>query len=116
MVYFIKKVFGYFKRVFLAVRNLLSKLLAYFFYVELCFVYYSTCTTLGRIIFFVAFLFGCFGSEPKNTFQIICWLYTMEVLQVTLMFWVGFRSKTFRDWFYSHLNREKVDKMVYAPL
>lgn len=114
MVYYIKKVFGYFQRLFLFIRNLFSKLLAYFLYAELCFVYYATSTTLGRTIFPVVFVFGCFGTEPKNTFQIICWFYTMEVVQAGLTFWIGFRSPRFRNWFYSHLNREKVDKMVYS--
>lgn len=114
MAYYIKKVFGYLKQGFLAIRNLFSKLLAYFLFVELTFVYYATCTTLGKIIFPFIFIFGCFGNEPKNTFQIICWFYIIELLQAGLTFWIGFRSPRFRDWFYSHLNREKVDKMVYS--
>lgn len=114
MFHYLKRVFSYFKRLFLSIRNFFSKLLAYFLYAELCLVYYATSTTLGRIILTLTFVFGFFGSEAPNTFQVICWLYTVEVVQAGLTFWVLFRSPRFRDWFYSHLNREKVDKMVYS--
>ena len=97
------------------IGSLLSKVLAYLLYFQICFVYFST-RGIGFVIYMITFIFAFF-AQGVDPIRILCFVYVTYLFGLVVLLKLIFQSKKIEDWVCREVGAEKVRKKLYnSPL